>query len=331
MADYFLLDREHASCWYEIGFNKKKPAILANVHRDFLKFLPSLKGSPMVDYFMEEFGFSNFSYDIANSHFGFNDTFQRVGEKDSFINFSIEIPVWEKELMRCCSLCQGNKKDLLFGGDCVNCRATGQEKKIIICQDCKGEKKDAFGDDCRNCKGEGKMVETLLDFDACYVVSATFSIFFTLMSFGQNKDHAVISQKPQLILIDTTTQKSTHGGSLCGRYSVPLVNWLSAFKPNTSLRKMENAMLITHKRVFGSKSSDYDHHSIWAKVAYENGWLNVNIPGSACGLHPACSMGIEKGLGYQFSCHNVDSPMQQLTLLAGLGALCDQARQEIKV
>lgn len=54
----------------------------------------------------------------------------------------------------------------------------------------------------------------------------------------------------------------------------------------------------------------------------------LNCPGNACGIHPVIHW--EEGEnGYKFSCHNVDTPMQQLTLLAGLATLHDKARQEM--
>ena len=95
--------------------------------------------------------------------------------------------------------------------------------------------------------------------------------------------------------------------------------------------EMIEAMIKTWQKMFPTKKVDkYDRYSFRASVDYENGWLNVSCPGDACGLNPANSCGGEDGRGYEFSCHNVDSPMQQLTLIAGLAALCDKAKKEIK-
>ena len=55
-----------------------------------------------------------------------------------------------------------------------------------------------------------------------------------------------------------------------------------------------------------------------------------DCPGNACGIHPTeVDLRYDLG-GYEFSCHNVDSPAQQMALIVGLAALHDMARKEMK-
>ena len=61
----------------------------------------------------------------------------------------------------------------------------------------------------------------------------------------------------------------------------------------------------------------------------DNGWLSIGCSGDRTGLHPSSFGSIGIGRGYQFSCHNVDTSMQQLTLLVGLATLCDKVRKEM--
>lgn len=91
---------------------------------------------------------------------------------------------------------------------------------------------------------------------------------------------------------------------------------------------MIQAMKTAYKRMFGP--DHIDEYSFHAYVAYKGGWLNVGCPGNACGLNPTSQGVTEKGKGYEFACHNVDTPAQQITLLAGLAALHDKARKEMK-
>ncbi len=88
-------------------------------------------------------------------------------------------------------------------------------------------------------------------------------------------------------------------------------------------------MKIAYGWMFGERYLRIQETSFRAQVDGEKGWLNVQCPGSGCGLCPS-HHGIERGRGYEFDSHNVDSPIQQLTLLAGLAALHDRARREIK-
>jgi len=62
------------------------------------------------------------------------------------------------------------------------------------------------------------------------------------------------------------------------------------------------------------------------------GGVVLDVPGNACGIYnpPEHDYGLPRKEGCKFECHNVDSPMQQLTLLVGLAMLHDKARKEIK-
>ena len=90
---------------------------------------------------------------------------------------------------------------------------------------------------------------------------------------------------------------------------------------------------IVHVRVFVYMTVVRPQHDFRAGVFSEFGWLNTDCPGNACGLNPSLDAEYDMKKpchGYKFSCHNVDTAAQQLTLLAGVAALHDKARQEIK-
>jgi hypothetical protein len=129
------------------------------------------------------------------------------------------------------------------------------------------------------------------------------------------------------LTVQTTTIQGMHGGSLGGMFSIPLVRWLSRVRVNTQLEKVENAMKAAYNRMLGYRRYHRNDFRVW--LADNQGWLNISCPGDACGLHPADHYRSAHKEGYDFACHNVDSPMQQLTLIAGLAALCDLVRKGI--
>ena len=180
---------------------------------------------------------------------------------------------------------------------------------------------------CPLCGGDKK---SLFDSKPAFAVSASFTLFFELAGFKMEKHEATPCRFPQLILVNTITQQNSHGGSLDGTYGIPLAKWLSSFPENTEIPEMTEAMVLAWEKMF-RKVDEYDRHNFYAKVANENGWLNVSCSGDRCGLHPVDSWGPKSGRGYKFSCHNVDTPAQQITLLAGLAALCDKAKKEINI
>ncbi len=59
----------------------------------------------------------------------------------------------------------------------------------------------------------------------------------------------------------------------------------------------------------------------------ENGWLSIGCPGDACGLFPS-EFKTNTLEGYNFSPHNIDTPMQVLILLCGLAELTKKIRQK---
>ncbi|MBU3926062.1 hypothetical protein KJ763_02750 [Patescibacteria group bacterium] len=287
-----IIIREDVPCWYELSFAEKIPAIILKVHEDFVKEKGAIpENAPIIEEFKEGFRFKKFSGDFGRD-FGFEGIFKFRGIKDGFYEFVIEIPKVKKDSGKKCGYCEGSGEDKFLGRKCLFCN------------------------------GKGK--EYVYDWQNAYSVSASFTVFSMLSYFYEGNTSCL---KPQLLLVQTITHKDMHGGSLAGMYSVPLVKWLGSFGKHAIMIEMQKAMKRTYFHMFGKDK--YLEHDFRAYVADNNGWLNVSCPGNACGLHPQSGY-IEKDNGYEFSCHNVDTPMQQITLLAGLAALHDKARKEIK-
>jgi len=178
MSDFLNIKRDLIPCWYEIGFDASRTAVILKVHEDFWPQIAELTKFQRVDKVANDFSLSKFNLDISNGSFGFNEAFKYEGKKESFLNFSVTVPVLEKFKMQDCSYCQGNKNDLLFGGDCIACKGFGKEKRIKLCFFCNGRKTDSFGDSCRMCLGKGDKAESYMDWKSFQAIAATFMVFF---------------------------------------------------------------------------------------------------------------------------------------------------------
>ena len=287
-----MLTREEIPCWYELSWHEEGPAIVLRIHRDIvedIKIIPD--DAPIVAHFKEEFGFADFSGNL-NEDFGFERVFLFQGKKNDFTQFLIPIPVIKKETDELCERCQGSGKDEY------------REER-----------------DCLSCNGSCK--EYIFDWQSAFGISASFTVLSAVLRFPEKTTSAPF---PQLLTVETITQKGMHGGSLGGEYSISLCRLLASLGSGADIPEMVRAMKAAYGRMLGL--TDFDGHRFRACVDYDSGWLNVDCPGDACGLHPS-SHDIRQGEGYEFSCHNVDSPAQQITLLAGLAALHDRARKEI--
>lgn len=286
-----ILVRDVLPCWYELSWDASIPAILLNIHDNYIAETGSIPADhPSVEHLVEEFQFTSFSGDFG-SNFGFNAAFLKLPARNGFARFRIEIPQVRKETGKRCPYCQGTAKDhLLAGQACFECRGTGMEHVI--------------------------------DYSTADAISATFTVLTMKAGYYQGKTSAPF---PQLLTVSTSTWKGTAGGSLHGMFGIPLCQFLRSVGERIRIPEVERAMQIAHRRMLGS--TGYDTGDYLAKVE-RRGWLNVSCPGEACGLHPAHEP--RDGRGYEFTSHNVDSPAQQLTLLAGLAALHDRARRELR-
>lgn len=162
-----------------------------------------------------------------------------------------------------------------------------------------------------------------LDATLAYAASASLSAY---MPFLELCEEDTSSKTPQLLTIETTTRMGMHGGSFDANVSVALRRWLEQYSGTNTIPEAVSVMMQAYNRMLGLRNFDKPYFDVYI---WENGGLNLSCPGNACGLNPLHS-GIIGGRGYKLACHNVDNPEQQLTLIAGLAAICDRARAEIK-
>ncbi len=156
---------------------------------------------------------------------------------------------------------------------------------------------------------------------AAYALSASFTVLSPILPSRTSAPFC------QLIAVNTMTRMDMEGGSLDGAFSIPLVKWLGSL-PNHEVSEIVQAMQIAYNCMSDSKLDLRFEFRAWV---CEGGWFTVSCPGNACGFGPedGAEYKIEQGFGYEFESHNVDTPMQQITLLAGLAALGDKARREM--
>lgn len=293
MEDFKYLIRDILPCWYELSWKDSpvKPAIIVRVHKDFAeKFQEIPPSAPMPSALKKNFEFKSFCGSLREN-FGFEEAFKKLPEEDEFVSFSVDLPKIRKE-------------------------------ETVECRTCNGSGKDQLDDEiCFSCKGKGR--KGIIDWHDAFAVSASFTIFSAVTFYSEIETSARV---PQLLTFQTCTIADLHGGSLSGIYGIPLVKWLSSFKGN--IPEMIEAMMRAYDYML--ELHDFDKYRFQSSVDYDDGRLNVSCPGNACGLNPSSSSDLRDGQGYKFSCRNTDSPLQQLTLLAGLAALHDRARKEIK-
>lgn len=301
MKNFKWLIKENIPCWYELSWLEEKVSVMLRIHKDFVKTAMVVpEDSLMVKSLMESFEFSRFAGDLKKD-FGFDNAFVLKGENGDFVEFFVPVPEVKKYTGKECGNCEGSGKDTAM-------KEFGEERK------------------CGFCDGTGK--EHFFDWRPAQAVSASFNIFFSLARYPESETSSPL---PQLMVIDVATRHDIHGGSLGGEFSIPLYEWLKSFEERTRFPEIIEAMQNAQKKMF-NKIDRYEGFGFRAYMLHKGG-ITLDIPGNACGIYnaPDYDYGSPRKEGCKFECHNVDTPMQQLTLLVSLAALHDRARKEIKI
>lgn len=292
-----LLEYETIPCWYEIGFQEKPLAVVIRIAEEIIPFLPRIQSNaPLVKHFLD-WGFASFEPDYTK-HFGFDESLRFKKRENGFVILECKIPRIRELTGKPCTYCKGSGKDSIGA---------------VI-----GEKRA-----CGHCKGSGKGYE--LNWTRAYAVSASLATLLSMLEFPDTETKRDI---PQLMIHRFYVGRELHGGSLGGVFSPEFTRWLLSFGQNDQfmIPEVDDVMRRVYAKMLGAQNryTSYEFRS-WI----QNGGLVTNCPGNACGLHPESWESIESKRGQKYSCHNVDSPMQQLTLFSGLCYLHDRARREL--
>lgn len=183
------------------------------------------------------------------------------------------------------------------------------------CDRCKGQKVELYDKTrpCFFCNGTGK--EHMYRWHRAEAVAASLGVLLVVMEYPNIKTH---DARPQLM----TVHGYPHHGScsIGGTFSIPLVRWLRSFSQYTDFPEIEQAMVKAYHRMTGRK---WEERYFRATIYGSHGELCLDCPGDACNVHACESRSGERG--YDITCHNLDTPVQHLSLLAGLAALHDLA------
>uniref|UniRef100_A0A7C4M0B3 Uncharacterized protein n=1 Tax=candidate division CPR3 bacterium TaxID=2268181 RepID=A0A7C4M0B3_UNCC3 len=289
------LERHIVPCWYDISFSEKDETLTLKVHEDFIRnYYIVKKDNPIISSAIEKFGYDDFGESL-NDDFGFDKVFKKGNEENGFSVFNIDIPQIKIKTEKKCDRCNGSGKD-----------------------------DDLVSGKCLFCEGTGKLHE--LRWKKAYAISNTFSLFTMQVFYPPEKE--VSSALPQILSFNTTTFKGNHGGSIGGVFGIPFCQWLDSFTESTYFEKPSSVMTKVYKKMFG-KIDSLDKSRLKV-VSFRPGSITLDVPGDACNVYIKGTHIPKPEEGRPFSCHNTDTPAQQLTFICGLAALSDEVRLFLK-
>ena len=137
-------------------------------------------------------------------------------------------------------------------------------------------------------------------------------------------NHSQLLQVQLGIMLDRHTMVSA---PISAGFSPQLRNWLRENMGEKVRQKISQWMENAYLRMFGQQTVDsFDKHHLGLFIRDQN-WITFKCPGDRCDLYPNCTSVRTNHQGWEFIDHNVDTPMQQLTLLIGVASLATLAQK----
>lgn len=163
------------------------------------------------------------------------------------------------------------------------------------------------------------------DYRLGFAVSANLKLLFSCLSFAESDPEAT---EKQLAHISMDTRRGS--APIAAYLGISLMPWLHAQPDNYHNPEIEGIMLAVYHHLRGGNKYPSQFEA-WFR---QPKWVNFSCPGNACGLDPTSyHIGEEEPVnkkGYKLLPHNLDSVDQQLTLLAGVAAMIEQASKDLK-
>jgi hypothetical protein len=162
--------------------------------------------------------------------------------------------------------------------------------------------------------------------DRLFSISATLELLFKILLIFEENISDYYS--PQLLVVSGMSfERNLFGGSLLVILSKDACEFLAEeikiHGETIRYFPIIDAMQKAFSYIEGKEPSFMDFRAMLRPPK----WLHLSVPGNACGLDPGNYYDEESFRGYEMLPHNVDNPLQQIYLLAGVFSLYDHIRK----
>jgi hypothetical protein len=157
------------------------------------------------------------------------------------------------------------------------------------------------------------------DFRRMTVGSINLSLMMDILHYGETK---VDSKKQQVMIAHLVAdpERSLHGYSLSVEFSKDASLWIQRHA-HEHMEHVSQSMCQAYTRVFGKGEKLYNFRAFGSV----NKPFHLSVPGdcSCLGVDGMDHDDPQNGMGFQYNGHNIDSPGQQLSLLAGMATMSE--------
>lgn len=230
--------------------------------------------------------FDTYEPRLGQSSFGINSRIKLINEDDQWMTYLIEIP-------------------------------SMVHKSNFACMRCGGKGGKSYREKCADCKGTGR--ERILDYNQVEEVCYSLAVFLSALHFPIESGDTDTPYK-QLFTLTSICEWKAHGHSVGGYASPEFLRFLESMSLSSNeLVKLPSvtAVMRTVHKVIETELHRFDRFSCYTR----RGQIILDCPGNACQIHTEPDRRFGSGTGDNIVCHNLDTGMQQLTLLSGMGEL----------
>lgn len=153
-------------------------------------------------------------------------------------------------------------------------------------------------------------------------VTSSISLFARLLWLARDVSITTATVKHQFLDISLSARNGSHGYSFNGSLSPAFIQASSQALIPKAIQRVNQAMRRVYQYMAGQVISESTANSIYL-TSCEPGKIRLEVPGNGCCLYTTDSGGSD----WTYHTHNVDTAFQQLTLLTGLAAVCDELDQ----
>jgi hypothetical protein len=156
---------------------------------------------------------------------------------------------------------------------------------------------------------------------------ASLDLLFTVLAIGIGDKVDTSCSIPQLITVSCMyVEVGMNGGSLSVEVSDKVAEWLHK-QPH---EKHCEVIIETMKDAYFYMWPGERKYSRFGALCRETGLIYLDVPDNACDLSPDIYCDRKIIEGYRLVPHNVDSGLQQLSILAGVFTLSELVRNDLK-
>jgi len=190
-----------------------------------------------------------------------------------------------------------------------------------------------FGyDNCGYCSDEGDSIKFHVEIIPNKHWPCSLTIHILCRTLSVPFEESFSENKTQQLVLDTVNKHSSFDGhAVCGDLSTSVTDWLGRYATDigSSQIRMHPDVVTSMNEVY--LSLNHEDSDSWVRECggsiRDTGHFTLSCPGNSCDLSVYPDQRLDSILGYvNLECHNLDTAVQQLMLLAGIAKICDLVR-----